>query len=208
MPIFYQQDIDEHSRLAVWKIEEEEGFFLSRVPLQRSIVHPHKRLQHLAGRYLLTYLFPELPLELIQVADTRKPFFPNDAFHFSISHCSHYAAVVVSRTHRVGVDVELATPKVERIRHKFVTEEEWHLLQALHLGTVKAATLVWSCKEAGFKWYGKGSVDFRGDMVIQSTERRDENRFFTSLCFKKEEDRLLGLHSCYFDALCLSYVME
>ena len=87
MPLFYQQDIDLNTRLAVWKIEEDESWFLDQVPLQRDITHPHKRLQHLAGRYLLKRLFPEFPVSLIQVADTRKPFLEDEAFHFSISHC-------------------------------------------------------------------------------------------------------------------------
>src|SRR5688500_14753910 len=103
MPIFFQQDIDGDTKLAVWKIEEEESFF--NVPLHRDITHPHKRLQHLAGRYLLRHLFPAFPLDLIKIADTRKPYLDNEAYHFSISHCSDYAAAIVSRSKRVGVDI-------------------------------------------------------------------------------------------------------
>ena len=112
MPIFYQQDIDTYTRLAIWKLEEAEDFFLKAVPLQREITHPHKRLQHLAGRWLLKYLFPEFPLELIRIADTRKPFLENEIFHFTISHCVDYAAVIVSEKCRVGVDIEIPTQKV------------------------------------------------------------------------------------------------
>ena len=32
---------------------------------KREISHPHKRLQHLAGRYLLPQLFENFPLKLI-----------------------------------------------------------------------------------------------------------------------------------------------
>ena len=46
-----------------------------------------KRLQHLAGRYLLYALFDDFPLEEIVIADTRKPFLENEKYHFSISHC-------------------------------------------------------------------------------------------------------------------------
>ena len=76
MPIFFQQDIDADTKLAVWKIEEEESFFA--VPLQREITHPHKRLQHLSGRYLLRFLFPEFPLDLIKIANTRKPYLEDE----------------------------------------------------------------------------------------------------------------------------------
>jgi phosphopantetheinyl transferase len=128
MPIFYQQHIDGDTRLGIWKIEEDEAFFRKKVQPQRNVTHPHKNLQHLAGRYLLRYLFPDFPVELIQIADTRKPFLEDEAFHFSISHCGFYAAAIVSRTKRVGVDIELFTDKVERIKHKFLTGEEMQLL--------------------------------------------------------------------------------
>ena len=65
MALFYQHNINETTKLAIWKIEEEAYFFLEQVPLQREITHPHKRLQHLAGRYLLRFLFPDFPFDEI-----------------------------------------------------------------------------------------------------------------------------------------------
>ena len=118
MPLFYQQDINETTRLGVWKIEEDESFFLRTVPLQHSITHPNKRLQNLAGRYLLPYLFPGFPTTAIEIADTRKPFLSGEQYHFSISHCGRYAAALVSSTERVGIDIEMITPRVEKIKHK------------------------------------------------------------------------------------------
>ena len=107
MPLFYHQVIDANSQLGIWKITEKEDFFLQTVSLQKAIAHPHKRLQHLAGRFLLKYLFPDFPYELIRIADTRKPFLKNEAYHFSISHCGDFAAAIVSRDKRVGIDIEL-----------------------------------------------------------------------------------------------------
>src|SRR5688572_31801660 len=128
MPLFFQQVIDDTTQLALWKIEEEETFFSQHVPLQRSITHPHKRLQHLSGRYLLKYLFPDFPISLIQIADTRKPYLKDEAYHFSISHCGDYAGVIVSKHKRVGIDIELINEKIERIQHKFVAAEEWKMV--------------------------------------------------------------------------------
>ena len=96
MAIFYQHQINENTRLGIWKIEETESFFLQKVPIKKDVSHPHKRLQHLAGRYLLTCLFPDFPLEEVLIADTRKPFLPNEAYHFSISHCGDFAAAIAS----------------------------------------------------------------------------------------------------------------
>ena len=99
-------------------------FFLEHVPLQREITHPHKRLQHLAGRYLLRLLFPDFPFEEILIADTKKPYLPHEQYHFSISHCGDYAAAIVSSTQRVGIDIEIPTERVLRITHKFLNAEE------------------------------------------------------------------------------------
>src|SRR6266700_3640257 len=117
MPIIYQNNINEHTKLAVWHITEPESFFLQRVPLKKEVSHPHKRLQHLAGRYLLPALFADFPLEAIRVADTRRPFLDNEQYHFSISHCGNYAAAIVSATQRVGVDIEDITPRIEKVQH-------------------------------------------------------------------------------------------
>ena len=174
MPIFFQQDINQHTKLAIWKIEEEEQFFLSHVPLQRSITHAQKRLQHLAGRYLLKYLFPDFPIELIQIADTRKPFLEDEAYHFSISHCSSYAAVIVSKENRVGVDIEIPNGKALRILHKFLHDDEKYLVQ--HNGSQDlSSTILWSAKEAMFKWWGLGEVDFSEMLRLKGPLEFTEN---------------------------------
>src|SRR6185295_7289176 len=106
------------------KIEETEDFFKNNVPLHRDVTHPRKRLQHLAGRFLLQFLSPAFPYELIRIADTRKPFLPGEQYHFSISHCGDYAAAIVSSEWRVGIDIEIPVEKLQRIRDKFLSIEE------------------------------------------------------------------------------------
>jgi phosphopantetheinyl transferase len=129
VPVFYQHTINQTTKLGIWQIEEDENFFLAKVPLQQSITHPNKRLQHLAGRYLLQYLFTDFPYEEILIADTKKPYLPNEQYHFSISHCGNYAAAIVSSTCRVGIDIEIPSEKVERIAHKFIHEDEKQFLE-------------------------------------------------------------------------------
>jgi phosphopantetheinyl transferase len=174
MGLFFQQDINENTRLGVWQIEEPAEFFLHSVPLQREISHPHKRLQHLAGRYLLKYLFPEFPYQEILIADTRKPYIPGESFHFSISHCGDYAAAIVSRYNRVGIDIQAFTPKVERILHKFLSLREQAFLDADH--PLRHAIVCWAAKEAVYKWYGVGEMDFIRDMPLEPFPDGPEGR--------------------------------
>lgn len=209
MPVFYQQTIDRQSKIGIWKIEETEQFFLQTVPLQNDITHPHKRLQHLAGRYLLRYLFPDFPYELIRIADTRKPFLENEAYHFSISHCGDFAAAIVSRDKRVGVDVELYSEKVERVRNKFVSPLDESVLEGFAPDNhfPKYLALLWSTKEAIFKWYGAGQVDFKKHMQLQAIHF-DELRelVYCDFLFSKERPQLLKLRSVFMDKFVLSWL--
>ena len=178
MPLFYQHNINQETKLGIWHIAEPESFFLEKVPLKRGVSHPFKRLQHLAGRYLLKTLFPDFPLEEIRIADTRQPFLASEQYHFSISHCGNYAAAIVSTNSRVGVDIELISPRIERLAEKFLHEEEAHFFNddyALFLeqwglrGRVfqEFLTLIWNAKEAIYKWYGRGELDFKRHMKLE-----------------------------------------
>ena len=201
MPLVYQQNINECTQMGVWHITEDENFFLKKVTLQKEITHWHKRLQHLAGRYLLTELQPTFPIELIKIADTRKPFLENEAYHFSISHCGNYAAVIVSKKYRVGVDVEAVREKIDRIIPKFLTAEESFLLPR---GAItKTATLFWSAKECIYKWEGEGGVDFKKHIAIKQFD--DEKKILH--CTFKHTTALL-VHYLFFSEHYLSWVLS
>jgi len=203
MALFYIKEISPTTRLAIWKIEEPESFFLAYVPIASDITHPKKRLQHLAGRYLLQYLFPDFPIHSIQIADTRKPFLQDEQYHFSISHSGDYAAAIVSSTDRIGIDIEFQRPTVANIAHKFLHQEE---LNDIALNNLASLTLLWCAKEAIFKWWGLGDIDFSEMIRINQFSLSDEGTM---------EGKLLVHNSIYtfkpeykfFQNLCLVWVI-
>ncbi len=209
MPLFYQHNINHNTKIAVWHITEAEDFFLSKVPLQNAITHWHKRLQHLAGRYLLQELYPDFPYHLIEIADTRKPFLPDEKYHFSISHCSDYAAVIISGEKRVGIDIELVTSKINLIQQKFLSEEEIGLVNnqwSMVNGEIQLLTLLWSCKEAVFKWYGNGGVDFKKNIIIKKISMSDDAGIVDCL-FAKEGETQLKIEYHFFDNFALAWIV-
>jgi phosphopantetheinyl transferase len=209
VPIFFQHQVNDTTRLGIWKIEETEEFFLSNVPLQKEVTHPHKRLQHLAGRFLLQFLFPDFPYELIRIADTRKPSLPGEQYHFSISHCGDYAAAIVSSDRRVGIDIEIPSPKVTRIKDKFLSKQEQEIFNLqtsistlTSISTSELLTLLWSCKESVFKWYGDGGVDFRQHIQLKKIHENDE----TVNCVFVKTDKQLIIHYRRFEHLILAWI--
>lgn len=220
MPLFYQHNINRDTKLGIWRIDEPESFFLEKVPLKQDVSHPFKRCQHLAGRYLLSYLFPDFPVEEIRIADTRQPFLAGHPYHFSISHCGSFAAAVVSASNRVGVDIELITPRINRVAEKFLNEGEMHFFNEDYVlfleqwgmkGRMQQEflTLIWSAKEALFKWYGLGELDFKRHMQLTGNIRIDGDWIKLPFAFEKDEIILLDLDARIFDeqALTLAWVL-
>ena len=220
MPIFFQHQINETTRLGIWKIEETEEFFLGTVPLQREVTHPHKRLQHLAGRFLLQFLFPGFPYDLIKIADTRKPYLPNEQYHFSISHCGDYAAAIVSKDKRVGVDIEIISERIHKVANKFLSESELNWLDKedklfLHQWDVtekvetEFLTLIWNAKEAIFKWWGNGGVDFSEQIQLNDEASFQENDWLIMpFLFTKTKEQQLIVHAKLMHPLTLAWVMS
>lgn len=226
MPLFFQHPVNDHTRLGIWKIEETEEFFKGTVPQHRQVTHPHKRLQHLAGRFLLRYLFPDFPYELIRIADTRKPFLPDEQYHFSISHCGDYAAALVSKNSRVGIDIEIPVEKILKIRDKFLSGVEKKMFNTQYsmlkaqlnpsgseptthdLPTGQAGsrftTLLWSAKEAVFKWHGDGGVDFRQHIQLQKIH--DGTGMID--CIFSKTNHQLTIHFRQFEHLVLAWVVS
>ena len=220
MPIFFQHQINETTRLGIWKIEETEEFFRSNVPLQSRVTHPHKRLQHLAGRFLLQFLFPGFPYELIKIADTLKPFLPDERYYFSISHCGDFAAAIASTQQRVGIDIEIPTARIHIISPKFLSKfeiqylsiedklflEQWGLKEKAE---TEFLTFLWSAKEAIFKWYGNGQVDFskhislNGDILVQEDDLLEMPFIFT-----KKGRQHFTIHGRLIDKLVLAWVVS
>lgn len=214
MPLFYQHNINQATKLGIWHIEEPESFFLEKVPLKRDVSHPFKRLQHLAGRYLLPCLFPDFPLEEIRIADTRQPFLESEKYHFSISHCGRYAAAIVSRTRRVGVDIELITPRIETVAQKFLSQQESHFFNEDYTHFLEQwglrgrvhqefLTLIWSAKEAIYKWYGQGQLDFKEHMQLEGNINMDGEVFKMPFAFNKGGKNHLGIEARTFEEIGL-----
>jgi 4'-phosphopantetheinyl transferase EntD len=210
MALFYQHTVNGGTKLGIWRIEEPENFFLEKVPVKRDVSHPYKRLQHLAGRYLLPSLFDDFPMKEILIADTNKPFLEDEQYHFSISHCGNYAAAIVSNHHRVGMDIELVTPRIKTIGHKFLNDEEnlflnnYEYLPGLHL---ELTTILWSAKESIFKWWAEGEVDFKNHIQLAgAVSFRADEWIELPFIFKKESPVSLMIHARIFDGLVLAYV--
>ncbi len=178
-----------NTRVAIWKVEEPESFFEAQTGLQTDKKSAVRRLEHLAGRFLLQYLLPEMSLDHIEVSHLGKPYFPGNGPCFSISHSFPFVGVAVA-PQAVGIDVQTLQEKIVRIQYKFLSPEE----QALCNNHAARITLAWAAKEAAFKRYGLGAVDFIRHMPIRDMQVEGKGAVMKMEFLREEPSVQIDLH--------------
>lgn len=182
MPLLKEWTKDTFDKYAIWKIEESESFFAEKTGLNPQISSERKKLEHLAGRFLLKHLEPQFPLDLIQKDDHDKPRLPKNELRFSISHSFPYVAVTLSPHKECGIDIQIWHPRMLSLQKKFLSVEE----QDFFANDPKLVTLAWCIKEAAYKWQGMRGVEFIEHMPIHSfDELTNEAEINMILCNQK-----------------------
>lgn len=159
----------------VWNISESPEFFMEQLQLsttqctniQEKYKHPTALKQWLASRHSLQLLFQTSFANFhknthgkLELADSQQ--------QLSISHSDDYIAVVKASA-AIGVDIQTFNPKLSRIASKFIAKE---LLSQLQKSSLYQDYLhvYWGIKEALFKAYGLGQVNFINHLHIHPFE--------------------------------------
>lgn len=204
MPVIEDISANEHTRVMVWFINEPEAELKAQLQLSaeelthlESIRVEQKRLQWLASRILIRIMVDSPKFILMHKTNNGQPVLTELGYHVSISHCGNYAAVILSKTSRVGIDVEEITDRVLSIRHKFIGEQE--MMWLFNEKDTMRTLLVWSAKETIYKWHAKGQVDFRRNIFLENFDL-SQNGIISAVFRKAEETRpLLVNYRCYPD---------
>jgi phosphopantetheinyl transferase len=193
-------------KLGIWKIEEQMSFFADQIPFQSTALHASRQTQQLATRYLLSVLKEDFPFAEIQINQAGKPFIADNKLQFNLSHTHSLAVAILSDTKPVGVDAEKINSRVLKIQHKFINEvEAANVVARTEAEQISILTKYWTIKEAVYKWWGKGSVDFANDICIQSNAHGEE---VVKVNFKKEDGIALEVNCFQLDEHWITYVVQ
>jgi 4'-phosphopantetheinyl transferase len=172
MPLAFIRELDNQTRLGLWKIEEINDDLKKLVNLEpneeiqyASFKSEIRKKQWLGYRLLLKKILSPFP-SILEYDIFGKPFIKNSDQFISISHSGEYAAVIVSKTTPVGIDIEQLKDRIHRIKDKFLSPEE-----DLHIGDenrLEKLYIAWGAKEALYKIHGKSEVEFQRDIFIES----------------------------------------
>lgn len=170
MPVYQQFSTLLGTKIAIWHISESESELLNTLcnypnllPSVQEIHHPFKRLQNLASRVALAHLAPHTN-ELKIFKDLHgKPHLSEPYLHVSFTH-SHTMAGAALGTANVGIDLQIESEKVERVKHKFLTDEELDFCD----GSLPNLCMAWCIKEAAYKLIGKKGISLKNDIVLST----------------------------------------
>jgi 4'-phosphopantetheinyl transferase len=201
MPLYKKFEAN-NAEIGIWRIEEPLSFFQPLFASHPEIEHENKKLQWFATRHLVNLLAGK-NMEIIK-DDMGKPFMEGASQHISISHTSQFAAAMLCSSTPVGIDLETINPKVERIAHKFLRDDEIAAIPAAQ--TVEKLILYWCAKEALYKLYGKGGIEFKTQLLLKPFQLQQKGSIEAQIIATSISPEILKVEYEFFDGHVLSYV--
>lgn len=202
MPLVYYRSRPLYE-ISIWKISENLDFFMNGLKEDgfptaegMKIRHPQKKLQWFAARYLLDTIHPAAAIKM----KGKKPMISQGP-EISFSHSGDYAALLLSH-HNSGLDIQVYNEKVLRIEKKFVNQEDGKAVKAPD--DLKKLTLIWSIKEAVFKFYTT-NLPFKNITITAHDPVKNEVDVVVE---RNGEVRLHRLYADFQDNLTLAYIIE
>jgi len=163
--------------VAVWKIEESENELLKMLPINdeidsklKTFQRQSRKLEWLASRVLL-YKFTDF-IPLVKYNEIGQPYIPELNKNISISHTINYAAIAISDSSSVGVDIEHPKERILRVAERFIHPEENAYIP--HGEEVNYYTLIWCAKETLFKMLNRTGIIFNKELYIKEFNLENE----------------------------------
>ncbi len=211
MAIAYSKQIDADTEFALWKIEEDAEELYAQLQLNEDekafveqLRHGKRHLHWLGTRVLLRTMLHTDEYIDCKIDAHGKPYLVNLPYHISLSHSFNYAAVMISKSVAVGIDIEQIQQKVVRIAPRFLNPAE--LKSAIgDEQKVNALYACWCAKEAVYKCHGQKNVSFADNISLRPFKYRPEGIIKAQL---NKDGLVLGytVHYMHFEDYMVGYV--
>ena len=114
------------------------------------------------------------------------PFLSDGSYNISIAHTKGFAAILLSKHNKPGIDIEYRSERAWKLRKKFLNKNEWtnHVLNATDY-----ATVCWCAKETAFKALGETAIDFAEHLIIEPFHLSTEGILFLQETRTRQQQR-------------------
>ena len=202
--LYYDTQFQQGTRIAIWHVTEDldELFYLLpddvsvREEANRRFKSQKRILEWVAVRVLL-YDMLDRQVDIFY-DDDGAPHLPDyEKMDISISHTKDYVAVALATEGEIGIDIEQIADRVEKVRERFVREDE----QAQNINQL---LLHWSAKETAFKMLHRRKVDFLKHFKVLPFKEEQEGTFQLQE-FKTDDEQVVNVNYKIFPDFVLTY---
>lgn len=211
MSLVYHKELEQDTSFSIWKIEESAEELLAQLQLKHheisyldTLMNGKRNLHWLSTRVLLRRMMNTDAYIDCRVDSSGKPYLANFPHFISLSHSFDYAAVMVSKSKAVGIDIELIKDKIDRIAHKFMSQRE---LDFILQDRIEHLYVCWCAKEAIYKLHGKKNISFLDHIRIKPFEYLQAGSFQASLD-TGERTNNYTVHYDRFEGYMIGYVAD
>ena len=172
MPLLETRYLPNKVATAIWKIEEDDTYFLRLLDLTdleyEAVMNlkGRRKTEWLASRWCWNTLAKDHNHGPIVKNQYGKPCIQDSLWHMSISHTHKYTAVITAPL-LVGIDIQTKVAKITRLADKFLNEVELDQVQ-LSASPLDHLHVYWGAKESLYKAWGRREVDFKKHLFIDS----------------------------------------
>jgi 4'-phosphopantetheinyl transferase len=198
----------ENGTVAVWKIEETIEDLQDLAQLQdfetKKLLQfnsESRKKQWLSIRVLLRKTIGQNII--IEYTDNGKPFLKDLNLDISISHSDNFACILLSSGGQCGIDIEKISEKLEKVKHKFLHDCEYSLLNNENIN--ETLCKIWSAKEAIYKMDGKSRLIFSKNIKIITTS--DKDSILKAIVLKDDNEEIIALKCQKIENFILTYTI-
>ena len=208
LPLHIKKDLPNNVYLGIWKIEEQDDYFASRLELsdaeiqQLTPLKARRRTEWLATRWLVHILSGRSSRGSLIKDEHGKPYLDDSKFQISISHTKGYAAAIAA-DRLVGIDIQVRVLKISRIAPKFMSELELRNVPAHRY--IDYLHIYWGIKESLYKAHGRRALNYRQHLHVHPFNIELQ---MTSAEIKKGNAEQYGVHFALCSDYVLTYVIE
>ncbi|MCC8088519.1 MAG: 4'-phosphopantetheinyl transferase superfamily protein [Rikenellaceae bacterium] len=174
MPFFKKIEVP-FGFIVIWKIEEEDKALVGNLqlfPYEQEyfvkITNPHRRFEWMLWHYLVREYIGHFGVDY---HDSGAPHLCGAEGYISVSHCSRFVALYYNGTRKCGVDIEPSDRNISPVISRIISDKESELI----INENVSPLLIWSAKEAVYKYHGKNGVDFKRDFVLTDINTSDRS---------------------------------
>lgn len=207
MPLYKTITVNPHTKVLIWKIEEDFEDLqknISLTPSSEDRLQNMKSEIHRRGFLSIRHLIKEVGYSDADLFydEHGKPHLRNGK-NISITHSFNFSAIILS-DEKVGIDIEKQRNKIIRIAHKFTPIEEYRTL-ANDDALIRKLTFVWCAKESIYKSFAAPGVSFLQHIDVEDFDMEDTNTSARVVYGKKEET--YDIHFLEFEGFTCGFAL-